>query len=147
LPYSITFSLCFDHAKCYRAAFAFDKQFVVARLTGLLWKEQRTLEALRTITAGMIELPGWMHRQADVAARRAIRQTPKGPLAVLVEWDGRDLSTMHHRLVGVAGIEGGISRDVREKEAQRRYRTDGEGHEGGDIAFVEASRFSQVSDD
>ncbi len=55
---------------------------------------------------------------------------------MLVERDGSNAMAMHDSLVGVPGIKGGISGDVRGKEAQRRHGADVEREEVGDIAFV-----------
>ena len=77
-----------------------------------------------------------MHDQADGAAGCAIRQTRKRRFTVLFERDGSDASTMDHRLVGVPGIEGGISGDVGGKALQCGDSTDVEGNKICDIPFV-----------
>ena len=73
---------------------------------------------------------------AGQVAIHAVGITTALGMTVLVECNGRDATAMHHGLVGVPGIKGGIGSDVGGKEAQGGDRTDVEGNKGGDIILV-----------
>jgi hypothetical protein len=95
----------------FHAAFAFGELRMRAGLSCACWKEQGTLEAVRTVAVGVIELFGEMHGQADGTAWGAIRQAITGRLTVLVELNRRDAFMTNCRFLD----ETGISRAVHPK--------------------------------
>src|SRR5581483_2123542 len=110
---------------------------VLADFPSLLWKEQGTLEALGSITIGMVELFGGMHRQTDGTARRAIRQAGKGRLAVLIERDGSDAAMTSGGIVDVPRIKGRIAHQVGRIVIEREYGLAIERAEVREVVFIE----------
>lgn len=93
-------------------AFAFDKLFVLTRLTSLHRKKQGTLEALGAIARGMIELDGGMHGQTDGTTRSAISQASKGSLGWLSERDSSDAVVTSSGFMDIPRIVGRITDEV-----------------------------------
>src|SRR5258706_616569 len=58
-------------------------------------------------------------------------------MPMLIEGNGCDAAMMHTGLVGIPGIEGGISGDMRGEEAKHRHHLPIEGEKIGDIVLVE----------
>src|SRR6266567_1106453 len=117
-------------------AFLFDKLRLVAGLPRGVGKEQGAAKALGEVAIGVRKLVGGMHAKAFDAQRHAVGITTALGMTVLVECNGSDATAMHHGLVGVPGIKGGIGSDVGGKEAQCRHGADVEGNKGGDIVLV-----------
>src|SRR6266566_1828703 len=117
-------------------AFLFDKLRLVAGLPRGVGKEQGAAKALGEVAIGVRKLVGGMHAKAFDAQRHAVGITTALGMTVLVERNGCDATAMHHGLVGVPGVKGGIGSDVGGKEAQCRHGADVEGNKGGDIVLV-----------
>ncbi len=121
----------------FDAAFLFEKLFMLAGLAGGLLEEQRTTVALGAIALGMLELIGRLHAQAHGTARDAIGVAKDSGMAMLIQGNGSDAAPEGTGLIGIPGIEGGISSDVEGKEAQVGHRLDVEGRKVGHIGLVE----------
>src|SRR6266480_6530858 len=117
-------------------AFLFEKLRLVTGLPRGVGKEQGAAKALGAVAVGVRKLGGGMHAKAFDAQRHAVGITTALGMTMLVERNGSDASAMHHGLVGVPGIKGGIGGDVGGKEAQGGDRTDVEGNKVGDIILV-----------
>jgi hypothetical protein len=121
----------------FDAALAEGLLLMVAGLAGARWIEQRTAVALGVVAVGMLKGIRGVHTQACRAARGAIGIAGVNGMGMVVERDGSDAPPKGAGLIGIPGIEGGISGDMHRKGVQDGHGLDVERDEIGDVIFIE----------